>query len=59
MKELVKKYKTLISGYQKLISEYEERGLENLDSEETEYYGAYLGKVEMLEVVIEDLKNIK
>ena len=59
MKELVKKYKTLISGYQKLISEYEERGLENLDSEETEYYGAYLGKVEMLEVVIEDLQNIK
>lgn len=58
MTKLVKKYKTLISGYQKLISEYEAKGLENLDSEEIEYYGAYLGKVEMLEVVIEDLQKL-
>ena len=57
MKELVKKYKTLISGYKKLISEYEAKGLENLNFEDTEYYGAYLGKVEILEVVIEDLKK--
>lgn len=56
MKELIKKYKALISKYQKLISKYEKRGLENLDSEEIEYYGAYLGKVEILQEVINDLK---
>ncbi len=58
IKELIKKYNTLLSGYQELISEYEAKGLENLDSEEIEYYGAYLGKVEMLEVVIEDLQKL-
>jgi flagellar capping protein FliD len=57
IKELIKKYNTLLSGYQELISEYEAKGLENLNFEDTEYYGAYLGKVEILEVVIEDLKK--
>ncbi len=57
IKELIKKYNTLLSGYQELISEYEAKGLENLNFEDTEYYGAYLGKVEMLEVVIEDLQK--
>lgn len=56
--ELIKKYNYLISGYKELISEYEAKGLENLDSEEIEYYGAYLGKLEAIEMVIEDLKNI-
>ena len=55
MQDLLKKYKTLLSGYRKLVEEYESKGLENLDSEETEYYGAYLGKVEMCEEIIRDL----
>ncbi len=57
IKELIKKYNTLLSGYQELISEYEAKGLENLNFEDTEYYGAYLGKVEILEVEIEYLKK--
>jgi hypothetical protein len=58
IKELIKKYNTLLSGYQELISEYEAKGLENLNFEDTEYYGAYLGKVEMIEVIIEDLQKL-
>lgn len=55
---LIKQYKKDIKGYKTLIKEYEERGLENLDSEEIEYYGAYLGKIEILEIVISDLSKI-
>jgi len=58
IKELIKKYNTLLSGYKELISEYEAKGLENLNFEDTEYYGAYLGKVEMIEVIIEDLQKL-
>jgi hypothetical protein len=58
IKELIKKYNTLLSGYQELIYEYEAKGTVNFTFEDTEYYGAYLGKVEMLEVVIEDLQKL-
>lgn len=59
MKELIEKYRKQIEGYQKLIYDYENRGIENLDGEEIEYYGAYLGKVEILENVIEDLLKLQ
>lgn len=57
--ELVAKYKKELAGYRKLVKEYEDRGLENLDFEDTEYYGAYLGKTEILEEVIKDLTVLK
>lgn len=59
MNELIKKYKKQLADYRKMVAEYEERGLENLDSEETEYYGAYLGKTEVLEEIIKDLTILK
>ena len=34
-------------GYELLVEEYESRGLENLNSEEIESYGAYLGKLDL------------
>lgn len=58
MKKLIKKYQYLIKGFKELVDECEAKGLENLDSQETEYYGAWLGKAEILEEVIEDLKKI-
>jgi hypothetical protein len=35
-----------------LINAYEKRGLDNLESHEIEYYGAYLGKVELCEYLL-------
>ena len=57
--ELVSKYKKELADYRKLVKDYEEKGLDNLDFEDTEYYGAYLGKTEVLEEVIKDLTIIK
>lgn len=57
--ELVAKYKKELADYRKLVKDYEEKGLDNLDFEDTEYYGAYLGKTEVLEEVIKDLTIIK
>lgn len=56
--DLIKQSKKDLSEYKKLVRQYEKRGLENLDYEETEYYGAYLGKVELLEIIIEKLEKI-
>ena len=52
MKELIEEMKEQLIQYQSIVVAYEKRGLENLDYEETEYYGAYLGKVEILEYYI-------
>ena len=49
MKELIKELKAMKKEYALLVKSYEKRGLENLDCEEIEYYGAYLGKVELCE----------
>jgi hypothetical protein len=59
MNELIKKYKELLDGYRNLVSEYEAKGIENLDFEDTENYGAYLGKIEILEEIIKDLTILK
>lgn len=52
MKELIKELKEMKKQYEFLVHAYEKRGLENLDHEETEYYGAYLGKVELCEYLL-------
>ena len=52
MKELIKELKEMKKQYALLVKAYEKRGLENLDHEETEYYGAYLGKVELCEYLL-------
>lgn len=59
MNELIEKYKKQLADYRELVKEYEDRGLDNLDFEDTEYYGAYLGKVEILEEIIKDLTILK
>ena len=59
MNELIKRYKKQLDDYRKLVKRYEDRGLDNLDFEDTEYYGAYLGKVEILEEIIKDLTILK
>jgi hypothetical protein len=59
MNELIKKYKKQLADYRKLVKQYEDRGLDNLDFEDTEYYGAYLGKTEVLEDIIKDLTILK
>lgn len=56
MKELIKDLENKLKEYQILIEQYEKH--ETLNYEDTEYYGAYLGKAEMLEYVIEKLKTI-
>lgn len=55
---LIKKYEEEQRGFYSLINQHEERGLENLDSEEIEYYGAYVGKWEKISEVIADLKEL-
>lgn len=58
IKELIQKYQIEQKQYHSMVEDFEKRGLENLDSEEIEYYGAYLGKWEKLSEVISDLQNI-
>lgn len=57
--KLIKKYKKELADYRKFVEDYEKSGLENLDSEQIEYYGAYLGKTEVLEDIIKDLTILK
>lgn len=45
--------------YEKLVEGIEKIGTENLNYEETEDYGAYKGKLEIIEMVIKRLKQIK
>jgi hypothetical protein len=40
------------------LNKYNEKGIEDLDFEETETYGVFLGKSELYENVIDDLKQI-
>lgn len=48
-KEFIKDLRDMAEGYSRLVRDYESRGLHNLDSEEIETYGAYLGKLELCE----------
>ena len=58
MKELITKYKEQLAEYNELVQSLEERGLDNLSYGETEDYGVYKGKAEILEQVITDLENL-
>ena len=57
--KLIKKYKKELEDYRKFVQDYEDKGLDNHDSEQIEYYGAYLGKTEVLEDIIKDLTILK
>ena len=57
IENLIKRLKNELAEYRKLVANYEKRGIENLDYEETEYYGAYVGKVEILESLIPELEK--
>ena len=58
IKKLIKKYNYVLSGNQELISECKAKGLENFNFEDTETYGVFLGKSELYENVIDDLKQL-
>jgi hypothetical protein len=55
--KIIKRLTADLTEYRELVDNYEKRGTENLDYDETEYYGAYLGKVELLESIIPELKK--
>lgn len=52
-----KDLKDLKKGYDVLIDKYEKRGLDTLSSEDIEYYGAYLGKSEMIQYLLDKYKT--
>ena len=56
MEKIIKELEDLKKQYEELVREYENRGVENLGIEETEYYGAYLGKVELCEYLLNKFK---
>jgi hypothetical protein len=58
MRELINDLKNRLVEYTQLVKESESKGLETLNSEETEYYGAYLGKKELLEELVPKLESI-
>jgi hypothetical protein len=47
--EFIKHVTDMVEGYARLARDYESRGLHNLDSDEIESYGAYIGKLELCE----------
>ena len=57
MKELIKDLKTRLVEYKQLAQQSESIGLDNLNYEETESYGVYVGKVEILEELIPKLEK--
>jgi|688.fasta_scaffold1871070_1 hypothetical protein len=50
--------KIKLAEYTELCNTYERQGTENLDYEETETYGVYLGKKELLEEIMPKLEKI-
>ena len=56
MEELLIKYREKLVEYQHLVDNFENRGVENLNYEETEDYGVYKGKVEAYQDIIQDLE---
>lgn len=57
MKKLIKELEGKLKEYTKLVERAERRS--QLNFEETEDYGVYLGKKELLEDIIFKLKNLK
>lgn len=57
MKELIKDLENKLKEYQTLVKGMEESVI-SFDYEDSEIYGVFVGKVEMLEYVIEKLKTI-
>jgi hypothetical protein len=58
MKELIRDLKEKLNTYTQLVRESESKGLETLNFEETETYGVYLGKKEILEDLIPKLESL-
>ena len=56
---IIMELKSDMKEYKKLIEDTEAIGTGNLSYEETEDYGVYKGKFEILETVIKRLKQIK
>lgn len=59
VERIIMELKSCKKEYKELIEDIEETGTENLSYEETEDYGVYKGKFEILEMVIKRLKQIK
>ena len=57
MKAIIAKYQERLNEYRTLVTELENRGIENLSFEETEDYGLYKGKMEILEEIIPELEK--
>jgi hypothetical protein len=57
MKELIKDLENKLKEYQNLVKDMEENVI-SFDYEDTETYGVFVGKVEMLEYVISKLENL-
>jgi len=58
IKNLIDQLKVDEAFYDKKISESEEQGIENLSYQDTELFGIYKGKKEVLNDVINQLLNI-
>ena len=56
--KLIKVYEIQKKSYDSMIDSLNEKGIENLDFEDTENYGVFLGKSELYENVIDDLKEL-
>lgn len=58
MKKIIKSFKKQLAEYQGLVKEFEDKGIENLDYTDTEEYGVYKGKAEILESLIPKLESM-
>lgn len=58
MKQLIKELKSQLKEYKKLVAGMQKRGLDSLSYEDTETYGVFLGKVEVLEMMIPKLEDL-
>ena len=58
IKKLIKVYEIQKREYDLMLDKINEKGIEDLDFEETETYGVFLGKSELYENVIDDLKQL-
>lgn len=56
MKKVIKSFKDQLKEYQGLVADFEAKGIENLDYTDTEEYGVYKGKAEILEDLIPKLE---
>jgi hypothetical protein len=53
MEKLIENWQARLDEYKILVEEYEAK--DSMNYEDTETYGAYLGKIEILEEVIEKI----